>query len=269
MILQSDITQWKSKVLWPYLDQVEHDLVLSRAICELYSSPEVSNNLVFRGGTALHKLYFDKPGRFSEDLDFVQKEAKPIGETISAVRACLDPWLGKPKWKQGHGRFTLYYKFETEIEPIIQRKVKVEINTREHFNVLQYNHIKYSVDSSWYKGSASIVTYQLEELLGTKLRALYQRRKGRDLFDFWYAFSEHSDIDIENMVKTFFVYMNRGNTPITHQQYAENLELKRDSKVFNDDIVPLLAPGIAKQYEVQAAYDILFSRVIPRMVSVF
>src|SRR3989338_8781761 len=129
MILQRHITQWRSQVPWPYLDQVEHDLILSRALCELYNSPPVAENLIFRGGTALHKLFFSQPGRFSEDLDFVQKEAKPIGDTITVVRECLDPWLGKPKWKQGEGRFTLYYRFETEVEPVIQRKLKIEINT--------------------------------------------------------------------------------------------------------------------------------------------
>ncbi|MGH2469017.1 MAG: nucleotidyl transferase AbiEii/AbiGii toxin family protein [Chloroflexota bacterium] len=37
--------------------------------------------------------------------------------------------------------------------------------------------------SPWFTGSADVPTFALEELLGTKLRALYQRRKGRDLFD--------------------------------------------------------------------------------------
>lgn len=184
MILQKHITEWRSKTPWPYPDQIEHDLILSRAICELYSSPQISNDLVFRGGTALHKLFFEQPGRFSEDLDFVQRVATPIGETVDAIRECLDPWLGKPKWKQGQGRFTLYYRFETEMEPVVNRKLKIEINTREHFNVLPHKEIEFSVDSDWYQGSAVVQTYELEELLGTKLRALYQRRKGRDLFDF-------------------------------------------------------------------------------------
>lgn len=101
MILQRYITQWRQHAPWPYLDQIEHDLILSRALCELYTSPIIAETLVFRGGTALHKLFFNKSGRFSEDLDFVQKEVQPIGETVTAIRSCLEPWLGKPKWKQG------------------------------------------------------------------------------------------------------------------------------------------------------------------------
>ena len=171
MILQSHITHWRTVAPWPMPDQVEHDLILSRALCELYNSSMISQQLVFRGGTALHKLFFKEAGRFSEDLDFVQQEARPIGETIDAIRACLDYWLGKPKWKQGEGRFTLYYRFATEIEPIIYRKLKIEINTREHFHVLSYKAIPFEVNSDWYQGQASIQTYQLEELLATKLRA--------------------------------------------------------------------------------------------------
>ena len=148
----------------------------------------------------------------------------PIGDTATAIRECLDPWLGQPKWKQGQGRFTLYYKFSTEIEPDITRKVKVEINTREHFHVLPYKQIDYVVNSDWYEGSAKIFTYQLEELLGTKLRALYQRRKGRDLFDFWYANQQVNDIDFAEVSRIFLKYMQEGLTPVTYKQYNDNLE---------------------------------------------
>ena len=266
MILQRQITQWRSKAPWPYLDQVEHDLVLSRAICDLYASPVVSENLVFRGGTALHKLFFDKPGRFSEDLDFVQRKAMPIGDTASAVRSCLDPWLGQPKWKQNEGRFTLYYRFETEVEPIIQRKLKIEINTREHFSVMPLEKFRFDVDTEWYKNSVTVLTYKLEEQLGTKLRALYQRRKGRDLFDFWYAFKQNKNIDADKLVKIFIAYMNNGRTPVIQKQFLENLAIKKESKAFNEDIKPLLSPDIVKQYKVDEAYDLLFDHIIPKII---
>ncbi|MFI4956518.1 MAG: nucleotidyl transferase AbiEii/AbiGii toxin family protein [Gammaproteobacteria bacterium] len=75
MIPQAAITAWRNVAPWASPDQVEHDLVLSRAICELYNNEVVARNLVFRGGTALHKLFFNEAGRFSEDLDFVQTRA--------------------------------------------------------------------------------------------------------------------------------------------------------------------------------------------------
>ena len=119
MIPQAEIISWRNVAPWVGLDQIEHDLVLSRALCELYKDPSLRKNLVFRGGTALHKLFFKRAGRFSDDLDFVQARAEPIGKMVDAIRESLDSWLGKPSWKQNHGRFTLYYKFQTEIEPIM------------------------------------------------------------------------------------------------------------------------------------------------------
>ena len=76
MIPQAEIISWRNTAPWPGFDQVEHDLVLSRALCELYKNPLISESLVFRGGTALHKLFFKMAGRFSEDLYFVQGKSR-------------------------------------------------------------------------------------------------------------------------------------------------------------------------------------------------
>ena len=54
MIPQASITAWRKNAPWIGSDQVEHDLVLSRAIGELYQDQLIREQLVFRGGTALH-----------------------------------------------------------------------------------------------------------------------------------------------------------------------------------------------------------------------
>ncbi len=68
-------------------------------------------------------------------------------------------------------------------------KLKVEINSREHFSVFGIEEHPFSVRSLWFSGETRIPGYTLDEQLGTKLRALYQRRKGRDLFDLAHALS--------------------------------------------------------------------------------
>lgn len=68
MIPRAAITEWRHYAPWSGNDQVEHDLVLSRAICELYQHPLIQEELVFRGGTALHKLFTETQGRFREAL---------------------------------------------------------------------------------------------------------------------------------------------------------------------------------------------------------
>ena len=113
VIPRAHITAWRSKAPWATDAQVEQDLVVSRALVEMFSSALVARSLAFRGGTALHKLFFERPGRFSDDIDLVQVAAGAIGPLLDVIRAGLDSWLGEPKRRLGHGRVTLLYRFAT------------------------------------------------------------------------------------------------------------------------------------------------------------
>ena len=92
MIPENFIEKWRQSVKWQTPAQVEQDLIISRALVDLYNDPHVCEALVFRGGTALNKLFLKPPSRYSEDIDFVQKNADPIGQTIDAIRTVLKPW---------------------------------------------------------------------------------------------------------------------------------------------------------------------------------
>ena len=130
MIPRAHITAWRSQAPWPTDAQVEQDLVLTRALTEIFKWSAIAKAVAFRGGTALHKLYFEHPGRYSEDIDLVQIEAGPIGHVLDAIRERLDPWMGEPRRKRGHGRVTIVYRFDTTLEPRQQMRLKIEINTR-------------------------------------------------------------------------------------------------------------------------------------------
>lgn len=136
MIPRAHITAWRWNAPWSTDAQVEQDLVLSRVLVEVYSVPFLSSFLAFRGGTALHKLYLSPASRYSEDIDLVQIEAGAIGPVMTALRSRLDAWLGEPRRKQSEGRMTLIYRFESEIPPVTPLRLKIEVNTREHFAVL-------------------------------------------------------------------------------------------------------------------------------------
>jgi predicted nucleotidyltransferase component of viral defense system len=158
MIPQYCITEWRQKAPWPADYQVEQDLILSRVLIELYQDSEISKSLVFRGGTALNKLYFNPPARYSEDLDFVQRNPEPIGPTIARIRNMLDHWLGNPKGKLTERTAKLIYHYiSNDGSPA---KVKIEINTTEHFQVNNLQYIEYSLDSAWCNGNV-ITTYEL------------------------------------------------------------------------------------------------------------
>ncbi len=131
MIPESFIESWRQNVSWQTLAMIEQDLIISRALVCLYNHPNVRESLVFRGGTALNKLYIKPPARYSEDIDFVQKKAEPIGETINAIRQALSSWLGEPKRKLTERGIKLVYQYESINK--LPSKLKIEINTSEHF----------------------------------------------------------------------------------------------------------------------------------------
>ena len=73
MIPAAFITEWANTVAWPTVEQVEQDLILSRLIIEIANDNYLGEELVFRGGTCLHKLRLDPALRYSEDLDYVRR----------------------------------------------------------------------------------------------------------------------------------------------------------------------------------------------------
>lgn len=252
MIPRDYITEWRAQAPWVQDVQVEQDLVISRALVEIFSDPVLSKALAFRGGTALYKLYLRPAARYSEDIDLVQMRAESAGPVMDALHEVLDPWLGKPRWKQTEGRVTMVYRFGSEDTPPLAMRLKVEINTREHFAVHGFQRVPFSVSSRWFEGACDIPTYELDELLGTKLRALYQRKKGRDLFDLALAL-EQGDVDPARVVQTFSAYMENEGRPVTRAQFEENMHLKRSDAQFTADIGPLLADGHVWDLESAAA----------------
>ena len=160
MIPRADIIEWRSAGHpWQSDAMVEQDLIISRALAELFSDAEISGQLVFRGGTALHKLFFDGPKRYSEDIDLVQRKAGPIGPVFNRVRELLEGWMGVPQRKQGPGLATMTFRLQSEDAPPQPLRVKVEINTREHFQALPIQMKPFSVTCRWFSGTSAAAAH--------------------------------------------------------------------------------------------------------------
>jgi predicted nucleotidyltransferase component of viral defense system len=165
--------------------------------------------------------------------------------------------------KQKAHNNTLIFRFESEIPPILPIRLKVEINTREHFNVLGLIQHDFIVNNQWYSGTCKATTYQLEELLGTKVRALYQRRKGRDLFDLWKALSTQT-VDIEKIIRCYREYINFVvDNPPTQKEYLLNMELKLQDDEFLGDTEMLLHPD--ENYNPQKAWELVRKELIEKL----
>jgi predicted nucleotidyltransferase component of viral defense system len=259
MIPQIDILTWHKTAPWQEISMVEQDLIIERAIVQIYSDPFLFEHLAFRGGTALHKLFLKPQARYSEDIDLIQLVSEPIKETIDHLREAMG-FLGEPRVKFSKHNVVLHYHFETEFAPVFRMRLKIEMNTREHGSQLPTISIPHSLESRWFSGSANIHTFDIHELLASKLRALYQRRKGRDLFDVSNAFAR-LNLDADKLIH-LFRYYSREN-PISQAQFRLNLLEKLESPAFRNDLSGLLRPEI--QWDWDAAFQWLLDEIISRI----
>lgn len=263
MIPRRYIEEWKEFAPWPENNQVEQDLIIERALVEIFSDTFLNENLAFRGGTALHKLFLKPQVRYSEDIDLVQVKIGPIKPILVKLRECL-VFLGtKRNITTSIHNNTVEYRFETEIAPIIKMRLKIEINCREHFTILGLQQVPFEIRNNWFSGKCFINTYCIEELLGTKLRALYQRRKGRDLFDLSFALSK-LEIDNLKLIHCYKEYINfsDGINP-TRRMFIANMEEKMQDKEFRNDIYTILRPGI--KYDNDLAFKIIKENILNQL----
>jgi predicted nucleotidyltransferase component of viral defense system len=262
VIAKDYITAWRAHAPWVSDHQVEQDLVISRALVQIFGLDDIGRRLAFRGGTALYKLYLHPAARYSEDIDLVQVTPEPIGDTFDAVRSVLDPWLGTPRRDLREGRVSLVYRFSSEDQPPKPLRLKVEINSREHFT--EHGHVKlpFEVRSEWWSGTADVTTYSLDELLGTKLRALYQRRKGRDLFDLWHALT-NGGASAARAVACLDRYLREEGHRVTRAAFEENLAGKLADAQFRSDMTGLLRPGVS--WDIDAAGACVVTELLARL----
>ncbi len=241
MIPSSYIQAWSAKAPWPDSRQVEQDLIICRALCDLFNAPALNGKIAFRGGTAINKLLFKQPLRYSEDIDLVQTQAGAIGTTVDAIRDALS-WLGKCNREQAGHSMHLVFKFTPEADAQATLKLKVEINTREHGSLFGIKPYPFAVESDWYQGKTEIASFEPEELFGTKLRALLQRRKNRDLFDLHHGL-EQLALDTGKLIACFDYYLTLEGNLIT-RAVAEQRMLEKLTRSLTEDIAPLLPAGV-------------------------
>ncbi len=263
MIPRAYIFEWQKSSPWQTNAQIEQDLVIERALIELFSNKFIRENVAFRGGTALHKLYLKPQARYSEDIDLVQINSGPIKPIIVEIQKAMSFLGTKSSIKQNERMNTIVYRFDTEIAPVINIRLKLEINCREHFSVLGYKQMSHQLNNTWFSGSCELITYEAEELLGTKIRALYQRSKGRDLFDLYYALL-HAKPDCDKIIQCYRGYMKHSDGRAkTAKEIMLNLDEKMNDLEFIGDIKALLRPEI--EYDVHKAYSLVKETLIEKI----
>lgn len=259
MIPRALITAWGRVVPWPTVDQVEQDLLLSRLIVEIANVDYLGGDLVFRGGTCLHKLHAPTPLRYSEDLDYVRRTSGGIGELTRAVTE-IGNRLGMTVRTRvtEHPKMYLRAPFESGSG---QMRIKIEVNTFERSPVNQHIRLPYAVESTWFAEKADVLTFTLAELVATKIRALFQRSKGRDLFDLWFALTQLG-VPAPSIIEAFTPYRPDG---YTSRRAELNLREKVRTPSFRDDLRPLLAVW-PDGYDVDEAAELVIGDLLAHIV---
>jgi len=253
VISQAELAHWQQVVPWVEVSQVEQDLVLSRLIVEITRHPLLGSELVFRGGTCFHKLWLDRPWRYSEDLDYVRRTASGIGGVFDAIREVATA-VGFNNISTQVGRHPKVRLRSTLVDGS-RLQIKIEMNTFERSPARPTVTRRFAVESPWFTGTALVPTFTIEELTATKIRALFQRRKGRDLFDLWLAF-EHGGASLSEVVDCFAPYRPDGWTA---ERALANLTNKLDDDGFLHDLDALVQDS-------PPGYSITAARTVAEMV---
>ncbi len=255
------LLDWQPHAPWPTEDQVEQDLILTRLLVTLFADEEAASMLAFRGGTALHKLVFAEPGRYSEDLDLVQRQPGPIKPVLEVVQPMIEALLGKANVELRRDGVRLTWRYDAEASGT-RRRIKVEINTREHESFDAIVAVPVSCETRWFSGRAHVISYTPAELLATKMRALYQRKKGRDLFDLGLALAT-LPVDGAAIAERFRWYLARQGLAVSAAEYQANLGRKVADRNFGADVGPLLRAGI--EFDADHAAELVADRLIAHL----
>jgi len=163
----------------------KHKIIMVQILKDIYQDTRISSFLGFKGGTACYLFY--NLNRCSADLDFDLLKSESKNLVYQEIKKIVKKYtIIKEEYIKKNTIFFLLSYGEEE------RNIKIEISTRilgNHYRVLNYLGI-------------SMLVIKKEDMFANKLIALTQRKRiaNRDIFDLYYFFSNHWDIN-ENIIK--------------------------------------------------------------------
>jgi len=264
-ITRQDVLAHQAVVPWSTQHQVEQDLLLCRAMAALFDDVFLSSQIAMRGGTLLHKVHLAPASRYSEDIDLVVVGTRPEEHIRRAVRRVLTDVLGTPKasvWYtiklalrntvKPSRVLRITYSIPSIIESGRMLDIVVEANVTERKPHLSVVEIPFSFPFRDKPVRTQIKGYDIHEMLGTKMRAMFQRKRGRDLFDLYWALTKStSPVDPPAIIESFQHYMKQEGTKAGRAEFVGILEAHLKDRGFCSDMDPLLRSGIS--YDPQSA----------------
>ncbi len=167
------------------LGLVEKDYVLGWM---LYGLTHYLPELVFKGGTALSKIYFPEIWRLSEDLDFNVGEDTDFQQIIDILEQEILPFLEQKSGMKAEVKSKFlnsgYLQIKVQYLAVLEFRNFVKIDISRHQNIEEpvFKRLK-SAYSDYPQFRVKVKT--LNEIFAAKVRTLLERTKCRDYFDLW------------------------------------------------------------------------------------
>jgi predicted nucleotidyltransferase component of viral defense system len=244
----------------PYRDHEQAaDLVSLQRVVLHFNS-----DLVVVGAMA-YRAFLPEGARHTEDIDLVRTTAGPIGPILDRLRKVLEPWLGGAGFAPSQTAPKLRFRVPAEDDPSAHIRLKIEINTDEIEAFDPAVAIPFEVANPWFAGSAAVETFSREEILATKLRALLQRSKGRDLFDLDHGLRVFDGLDKVRVTEHLQSYLRRSGLQISRAEAEQRMFAKLSRPAFIRDLRPLLPAAEATAItdeETKAAFIRVFAAFI-------
>ncbi len=236
---------WADENRIPDLTLAELDYRLTQALAAIYGDPWLRETLYLKGGTALNKLFFPTTNRLSIDLDFNAVGPKSqvlqgrerliarIGELLTSQDASY-----QIRHSYTYAQSTLQVSF-VPVGGGSRQRLKLEISTTERVAILGREERLLAAPD--HNEPITISTYHLEEQASTKLRAVYSRQKGRDIFDLFHIGAFPLDERVVRKLTLYYFYHAR--MIFDYLTFQANLEEKLRRRGFSDDVRSLIRSG--------------------------
>src|SRR5882757_1945165 len=144
--------------------------------------------------------------------------------------------------------------------------VEVETNVSERLPKYPLQRLPVALDFRREHLESTVVSYDINEMLGTKMRALFQRKKGRDLFDLYWALTTESalPVKVDAVVSAFQHYMREEGTSVPRSEFVAHLRSCTEDRVgFCTDMTPLLRRDL--HYDARTAGSYVEDQVLSRL----
>lgn len=283
MISQREIVTWRSHAPWSDDHLVEQDYLICKAVEAIFTDPFLASQVAMRGGTVLHKGHLAPAARYSEDIDLVMVGDRPARHIRLALNRVLEPIFGKPQENVFMDiRLTIrnlvaksriirqIYTYDPSSEFQAIGTLKVEVNTNENHPLFALTKVPILIPIEGNPPKAlEVLSYDLNEMLGTKLRALLQREHGRDLFDIFWAHKNAAkspfamSFDPAKVADAFRHYMEQEGSTFEKENIAKELERRLKSVKFRNDMDGYLAAG--QSYDIDQAHAEFIAIFLPHL----